>query len=104
MVKLGTSKMMEGAITAIAAKFPQLTTPEMSVVVEDRLRNLRMNRRTRTFNDVSDSDVFTQIPIEYGLMPTLTRLCGHTEKSGSFFHQKVCYGKTAKEIRARIQA
>jgi phage protein D len=71
VVKLGTSKMMEGAITAIAANFPQSTPPEVSVVVEDRLRDLRMNRRTRTFNDVTDSDVFTQIAIEHGLMPNV---------------------------------
>ncbi len=79
VVKLGTAKLMEGAITAIAAGFPQATPPDVSVVVEDQLRDLRMNRRTRAFTDLSDADVFQRIANEHGLTPNVN-VSGPTHK------------------------
>lgn len=66
-VKLGTDSLFEGKITALEAQFPEGQAPELSVLAEDRLQDLRMTRRTRTFVDVSDADVFRQIAGDHGL-------------------------------------
>ena len=59
--------LFEGRILGIEARFPQGRSPEIAVLAEDRFQDLRMNRRTRTFEDVSDRDVFEQIASEHSL-------------------------------------
>ena len=49
------------------------------MLLEDRLQDLRMTRRTRTFNDVSDSDVIQSIAGDHGLTPAV-ELTGPTHK------------------------
>ncbi|MEP6925805.1 MAG: hypothetical protein ABI954_15165 [Pyrinomonadaceae bacterium] len=66
-VKLGQSIIFDGKITALEADFPEGQAPAITVLAEDALQNLRMTRRTRTFNDVADTDVFRQIAGDYGL-------------------------------------
>lgn len=66
-VKLGADEIFKGKITALEAVFPEAQAPEITVLAEDALQNLRMNRRTRTFEDVSDSDIFNKIAGEHGL-------------------------------------
>jgi phage protein D len=41
------------------------------VLAEDRLQDLRMTRRTRTFQDVTDAAAFEQIASEHGLNPVV---------------------------------
>ena len=41
--------------------------PEVLLLAEDRLQDLRMTRRTRTFENISDSDLFQQVASQYGL-------------------------------------
>lgn len=60
-----------GRIMALEAHYPHDRSPEMLILAEDTFQDLRMRRRTRTFSDVSDDDVFEQIAGEHGLTPEL---------------------------------
>lgn len=59
--------VFEGRIMALEGRFPRQRTPELQVLAEDRCQDLRMTRRTRTFEDTNDADVFRQIAGEHGL-------------------------------------
>lgn len=61
-----SATIFEGRISALEARFSDRPA-EISVLAEDRLQDLRMVRRTRTFEDVSDSDVFQQIAAAHSL-------------------------------------
>ena len=70
-VKIGSDEIFKGKITALEADFPEGKSPTITVLAEDALQNLRMTRRTRTFEDVSDEDVFKKIAQDHGLTPTI---------------------------------
>jgi phage protein D len=78
-IKLGTTVLFTGKITALEARFPNGNAPSLVVLAEDRFQDLRMTRRTRTFADVSDSDVFSQVAGDHGLTPSID-LSGPTHK------------------------
>jgi phage protein D len=63
------TQLFKGRITGIEAHYPQSSEPLLSVLAEDRFQDLRMERRTRSFADMSDSDVFSQIASQHGLSP-----------------------------------
>jgi phage protein D len=71
-VSLGDTALFTGKITGLEARFPQGNTPSIVVLAEDRFQDLRMTRRTRTFADMSDSDVFSQIAGDHGLSPSVS--------------------------------
>ncbi len=76
-IKLGTQAIFTGRIMAIEAQFPNGHAPTIAVLAEDRFQDLRMTRRTRTFERVSDADVIRQIAADHGLqadvdLPTTT--------------------------------
>ena len=66
-IKIENDTIMDGRISAIEADFPEGSPPGIVVLFEDRLQDLRMTRRTRTFADVTDSDVITRIANDHGL-------------------------------------
>src|SRR6267378_94927 len=66
-IKLGSDAIFNGKVMGLEASFPEGQAPEISVLAEDRFQDLRMTRRTRSFSDVSDADVFRQIAGEHGL-------------------------------------
>ncbi|HEY9286094.1 MAG TPA: hypothetical protein VIP46_21770 [Pyrinomonadaceae bacterium] len=68
-VKLADKLLFDGRIMGLEADFPEAGSPEITVLAEDRFQDLRMTRRTRTFEDVSDADVFNQIASDHGLSP-----------------------------------
>jgi phage protein D len=70
-VKLGTAVLFTGKISALEARYPNGNSPSLVVLAEDRFQDLRMTRRTRTFAEVSDSDVFSQIAGDHGLTPSV---------------------------------
>ena len=78
-VKLESDSLFKGKIMGLEAAFPEGKSPEISVLAEDRFQDLRMNRRTRTFNDVTDADVIKQIATDHGLTPSVD-LSGPTYK------------------------
>src|SRR5690606_31118178 len=59
--------IFEGRITALEGRFAGSRPPELLVMAEDRLQDLRMTRRTRTFEQVSDADVIRQVAQAHGL-------------------------------------
>ncbi|MEM7051215.1 MAG: hypothetical protein AAF604_16215 [Acidobacteriota bacterium] len=63
--------IFEGRITALEGKYPRGRSPELRVLAEDRCQDLRMVRRTRTFEDVGDGDVFERIAGDHGLRPEI---------------------------------
>ncbi|MCK6546759.1 hypothetical protein L6R52_12990 [Myxococcota bacterium] len=74
-VRLGAgsteAEVFEGRISAIEGRFPKGRPPEILVLAEDRLQDLRMTRRTRSFEDVADRDLFERIAREHGLTPSI---------------------------------
>ena len=50
-IKLGQDELFKGKITALEANFPQGKPPEITVLAEDALQNLRMTRRTTSGRD-----------------------------------------------------
>lgn len=78
-VALGESALFNGRIMGLEASFPEGAPPEITVLAEDRLQDLRMTRRTRTFADVNDADVFAQVANEHGLSPNV-EVAGPTYK------------------------
>jgi phage protein D len=71
-VKVGGDAIFKGRVTGIEARFPEGSPPVMAVLAEDRLQELRMTRRTRTFADVTDSAVINQIATDHGLTPNVS--------------------------------
>ncbi len=65
-------KIFAGRVTALEAEYPMGGGAELVVLAEDRLQELRMKRRTRTFEDVTDEDVLRQIAQEHSLTPDLS--------------------------------
>jgi phage protein D len=59
--------VFRGRVTGLEADFPEGAPPVITVLAEDRLQDLRMTRRTRTFDNASDADVFKRIAGEHGL-------------------------------------
>jgi Bacteriophage probable baseplate hub protein len=64
---VGAGQIFEGRITAIEGRFLRERPHEVLVLAEDRLQDLRMTRRTRTFDDLSDSDLFQQVASQHSL-------------------------------------
>jgi phage protein D len=60
-------QIFKGAITGLEAHYPKSRPPELMVLAEDRFQDLRMTRRTRTFDRVTDSDVMQQLASQHGL-------------------------------------
>ena len=63
--------IFQGVISALEGRFSEDGQPEIAVLAEDRLQSLRMTRRTQTFENVSDSDLFNTIANAYGLTPSV---------------------------------
>lgn len=66
-VQLGDKTVFDGRISALQGEFPKWGPPTLQVLVEDRLQDLRMTRRTRSFADSSDSDAIGCIARDHGL-------------------------------------
>lgn len=61
------AEVFNGYITALEGRFPQQGTPEILVLAEDRFQDLRMLRRSRSFEQVSVNDVIATIASDHGL-------------------------------------
>jgi len=78
-IKLDTRVLFDGRVMGLHADFPEGAPPRICVLADDRLQDLRMTRRTRTFNDVSDADVMRTIASDHSLTPDLS-VSGPTHK------------------------
>jgi phage protein D len=70
-IKRNDNTLFDGKIMGLEANYPEGQVPQISVLAEDRFQDLRMTRRTRTFADVTDADVFNQIANDHGLSPNV---------------------------------
>ncbi len=78
-VTVGNDALFTGRISAITAAFPDGGPPQVGVCAEDRLQDLRMTRRTRTFDDASLAQVLQRIATDHGLQPQVD-VTGETYK------------------------
>lgn len=70
-VKVEQDVIADGRISAIEAVYQEGASPEIAVLVEDRFEDLRMTRRTRTFDNMSDADVMNSIANDHGLQTSI---------------------------------
>ena len=63
--------IFKGRITGLEGRFPAGRPPELTVLAEDRLQDLRMTRRTRTWEDVTDEELFRAVAAEHSLTPQI---------------------------------
>src|SRR5918992_634273 len=61
--------LFDGRIVGLEGGFPEGSPPTLTMLAEDRLQDLRMTRRTRTFVDMTDADVVRQVAGDHGLTP-----------------------------------
>jgi len=59
--------VFSGAVSAIEANFTAGVVPYVTVFAEDALMDLRMTRRMRTYENLSDADIAQAIAQEHGL-------------------------------------
>lgn len=59
--------VFRGRVSAIEAAFDEVREPEVVLFAEDRLMDLRMTRRMRTYRDTTDAEVAEAIAAEHGL-------------------------------------
>jgi hypothetical protein len=64
---VGSGTIFEGRISAIEGRFFSERAPELVILGEDRLQDLRMTRRTRTFATMTDADVIRQVASAHSL-------------------------------------
>ncbi len=64
---VGAGQIFDGRITAIEGRFLRERPHELLVLAEDRLQDLRMTRRTRTFENTTDASLFQQVASQHGL-------------------------------------
>lgn len=70
-ITLGEDVLFDGRISGLEAGFPADGQPTVMALAEDRLQDLRMTRRNRSFQDVTDGDVVQRIASEHGLQPDI---------------------------------
>lgn len=63
--------VFEGRISAIEASFEETREPEVILFAEDRLMDLRMTRRMKTWKEMSDANIAKAIAGEHGLAPAV---------------------------------
>jgi phage protein D len=79
VIKLGSITLFQGRVMGLRAAFPEGAPPRIIVLADDRLQDLRMTRRTRSFADVSDADVMRTIASDHSLTADLD-VSGPTHK------------------------
>lgn len=62
-------QIFKGRITALEASYPDGGGTLITVLAEDRLQDVRMTRRTRSFVDMSDGAVIEQLARDHSLTP-----------------------------------
>ncbi|MFN3303889.1 MAG: phage late control D family protein [Roseateles sp.] len=96
-VKLGPDLLFSGRVMALQARFPKAGVGEAQLVVqlEDRLQDLRMARRSRSFDQASLADAAQRIASDHGLTaavdvdaPTLPLLAQVNQSDLAFLREQ----------------
>jgi phage protein D len=70
-ITIGRETLFAGRISGLEGRFPEGGSPQLAVLAEDRLFDLRVTRRTRSFSDTSDADLCRTIAQDHGLTPDI---------------------------------
>lgn len=65
----GARIIFKGLVSGIEASFSEGSEPHVVVYAEDKLMALRMTRRMKTWENMSDADIASAIASEHGLTP-----------------------------------
>lgn len=94
-VRLGDSLLFDGRVMGLRASFPEGAPPRITVLADDRLQDLRMTRRSRSFADMSDADVARRIAQDHGLQaevdlpgPAHRHLAQVNQSDLAFLHER----------------
>lgn len=96
-IKLGTDLLFSGRVMALQARFPKAGAGEAQLVVqvEDQLQDLRMTRRSRSFDQASLADAAQRIASDHGLTaqvdaesPTLPLLAQVNQSDLAFLREQ----------------
>lgn len=71
VVKFDDNTLFDGRIVGLEGDFPEGSPPRITVLADDRLQDLRMTRRTRSWASSSDADVLQAIANDHGLTPQI---------------------------------
>lgn len=63
--------VFNGWISALEGDFQETTVPVVTIFAEDKLMKLRMTRRMKTYENVTDADIASAIASEHGLTPSV---------------------------------
>ncbi len=74
------ANIFHGRISAMEGRFPQQRPPKLAIFAEDALQSLRMTRRTRVFEEMSDGEIVERIASEHGLQHNVS-LNGPTHRA-----------------------
>ncbi len=95
--------VFKGPVSAIEASFREDREPQVLILAEDRLMDLRMTRRMKTYEQASDSDIAQAIADEHGLAaeidaegPTYDRIQQWNQSDLAFLRER------ARLIRAEV--
>jgi phage protein D len=64
-------QVFAGKVSALQADYPAAEHAQLLVFAEDGLQDLRLTRRTRTFEDSSTADIAGQVAGDHGLTPSV---------------------------------
>ncbi|HEV7684661.1 MAG TPA: contractile injection system protein, VgrG/Pvc8 family [Pyrinomonadaceae bacterium] len=64
-------KVFTGWISGLEADFQEGREPEVIIFAEDKLMKLRMTRRMKTYENMSDAEIASAIASEHGLTPSV---------------------------------
>jgi phage protein D len=67
----GARQVFSGFISAIEAMYGEAKEPEVVFFAEDKLMELRMTRRMKTYEKMKDSDIASDIAGQHGLTPSV---------------------------------
>jgi len=70
-VSLSGKTIFDGRISALEGRFPEGAQVEIGILAEDRFQELRMTRRTQTFENLTDASLFQSIASAHGLTPSI---------------------------------
>lgn len=68
----GQRTIFEGFISALELNYQEGEEPEVCIYAEDKLMDLRMTRRMKTYEKMSDEDIAKEIAGEHGLSPDVS--------------------------------
>ena len=65
--------VFDGLVTGIGAAYPEQRPPELNILAEDRLFGLRLRRRTRLSEEMTDGEIAARIGEDVGLQVDIGR-------------------------------